>query len=87
MPKYDYKCNKCEFVFEFRHEIGEKLEKHPDCKQEACDIQKVPSFFRLMIPHQKKAKKKPGDIVKKHIEETREQVKQQKKELKKDMDK
>ena len=50
-------------------------------------MQKVPSFFRLMIPHQRKVNKKPGEIVKKHIEEAKEEVKQRKKEMKKEMDK
>ena len=84
MPKYDYHCEKCNFVFQFRHEISEKLEKHPNCKEEKCDLRRVPSFFRLFIPFQKKANRKPGELVKKHIEEAKEELKQQKEESKKE---
>jgi len=86
MPKYDYRCKKCNFVFEFRHEIGEKFEKHPKCDQKECDIHKVPSFFRLFIPFQKKADRKPGELVKQHIEEAKEEIKNQKKDMKKELD-
>ena len=86
MPKYDYHCEKCNFVFQFRHEISEKLEKHPDCDQKECDIHKVPSYFRLVIPLQKKANYKPGRLVQKHIEEAKEEVKNQKEDMKKELD-
>jgi len=86
MPKYDYRCTKCNFVCQIRHEISEKPEKHPDCPEKTCDLEKVPSYFRLVIPLQKKANHKPGDLVKKHIEETKEEVKKQKEELKKGLD-
>ena len=84
MPKYDYHCKKCNFVFQLRHDISEKIENHPDCDQKECDIHKVPSFFRLFIPLQKKADRKPGELVKEHIEEAREELKKQKEESKKE---
>ena len=86
MPKYSYQCMKCDFSFEKRHEVSEKVEKCPECKQEKCDLQKLPSFFRVIKKKESKTKK-PGQIVKKHIEEAKEEVKQQKKEMQKEMDK
>ena len=86
MPKYDYKCNKCEFVFQCRHSVSEKAEKCPKCDAKPEDIKKLPSFFRV-IKKQENKTKKPGQVVKKHIEEAKEEVKQQKKEMQKEMDK
>ena len=83
---HDYKCNKCEFVFQYRHSVSDVLVKHPECKQEKCDLQKLPSFFRVIKKKEGKVKK-PGQVVKKHIEEAKEEVKQQKKEMQKEMDK
>jgi|10_taG_2_1085330.scaffolds.fasta_scaffold53816_2 putative FmdB family regulatory protein len=86
MPKYDYQCKKCQYIFEYRHGIKEKLEKHPDCEEEKCDLHKVPSFFRLMIPIQRKSDQKPGQLVREYIEETKEEVKQEKDKMKKEVE-
>jgi len=87
MPKYDYCCKICGFVFEYRHQMSETLERHPDCKQEECQVEKVPSFHRHFIKIQDKKGRKPGDLVKKHIEETKEEIKQQKLNLQKEWEK
>jgi DNA-directed RNA polymerase subunit L len=47
----------------------------------------VPSFHRHFIKIQDKKGRKPGDLVKKHIEEAKEEVKQQKLNLQKEWEK
>tara|TARA_R110002110_G_scaffold147279_3_gene337734 strand:+ start:6506 stop:6706 length:201 start_codon:yes stop_codon:yes gene_type:complete len=66
--------------------VSETLIKHPECEQKKCDLQKLPSFSRVIKKKEDKVKK-PGQIVKKHIEEAKEEVKKQKKDMQKEMDK
>ena len=77
---------KCDFSFEKRHEVSEKVEKCPKCDAKPEEIKKLPSFF-WVVKKRVNTKQKPGKIVKKHIEETREEIKKQKKEMQKEMDK
>lgn len=80
MPKYNYKCTKCEDTFEVVHPISEKLYDCIKCKT-SDSLVRIPSNF---VTKQKKTnnKKKIGSVVEKSISEFREALKEQKKELK-----
>ena len=43
MPLYEYRCKKCEKVFESFQKIGEKKASCPDCKSE--DTERLLSSF------------------------------------------
>ena len=79
MPIYAYKCKECEIAFEVLHSMKEK------CVH--CNICKKDSLISTYSPIRKKKKikdKKVGDIVKKYIEDTKEELKEEKEKLKKE---
>ena len=82
MPRYIYQCKKCEEVFQVVHSISEKLQDCADCK-EACSLsgslRRVPSMPLVITKIDRK--KKPGSVVNKFIEETREELRQEKESL------
>jgi len=80
MPKYNYRCDKCEDLFETVHSMTEKLYDCTKCEHSGSLV-RVPSAF---VTKQKKTnkKQKAGSVVEKNINEFREALKEQKKELK-----
>ena len=82
MPRYTYRCNECEEVFEINHSMSIKLK---DC--ELCDsedsLTRVPSstFITTKVASNKD-NKKVGDVVKDHIEETKKDLKVEQERLK-----
>ena len=79
MPLYTYECEACKIIFETRHSIKERLEKCESCGAEA--LNRIPSipFIAKKINH---GDAKAGDVVKKSIEEAREELKQERDRLK-----
>lgn len=75
MPKYAYKCNKCDYEFEIRHSISEKLYDCSECEAE-YSLERLPQFISKQI--KKQDSKKPGNIVKEFIESNKEILKKQK---------
>ena len=77
MPRYVYRCKKCEHIFEVTHSMSEKLK---DCP--ACEV--LDSLFRVPSNTIKKVskKKKVGEIVKQHIKDAKEELKKDKKKMK-----
>ena len=75
MPKYTYKCNECEDIFEVVHSMSERL---TFCKK--CDtidsLQKIPSNVSII-----KKDKEVGKIVESHIEETKRELKEEKERI------
>ena len=43
MPMYEYRCRKCENLFEVLQKVGEKKAPCPDCRSD--DTEKVMSSF------------------------------------------
>ena len=84
MPKYDYYCDHCGLSFTYRHSVDETLETHPNCDKELCSVRKVPSFYRILAREQDKRGMKPGTLVKKYIEDVKEETEEMKKELEKE---
>jgi len=79
MPKYLYTCTNCHTRFYFYHLMSEK---RTDC--EVCEISdtlvKLPSHFSLLSDIDDK--KKVGDLVKKFIEESRDELNLEKEKVK-----
>ena len=79
MPKYNYKCKVCENIFVERHAVHSPPQGCPECSAE--ELQKLPSGFKI-INKIGEQDHKPGDVVKRSIEEVREEVKMEKQKLK-----
>ena len=84
MPKYIYQCIGCSELFEVVHSFKEKYTTCSDIGAACgcaptCDILRIPQNINYMKKPQKNTK--VGDLVKKHIEETKEEVKQYKEEM------
>ena len=84
MPKYDYECVKCGKVISVRHSASETPDFDQDCKSDKCDMERKLTSFRIVKKDQDFTNSKPGQLVKRSIEEAKEEVKQQKKELSRD---
>ena len=84
MPRYTYKCEKCENVFQTRHSINEKLEKCPACSADD-GLRRLLSMPTYKIG-KNKLKTKVGDLTKQHIEDARTDLKYQKENIKKELD-
>ena len=78
MPEYNYKCTQCSIVFKKEHGMSEKLEQCPSC-EEMGTLKRLPSNF---LTNNKKLVEKTGNIVKRSIEEIRQELAQEKKALK-----
>ena len=82
MPRYAYRCNKCEQVFDVVHPMSEQYE---NCKEVECDenrenvLSKIPSSLNFY--RKKEPRYKAGDVVKTSIEEFKKDLKEQKTSL------
>jgi len=80
VPIYTYNCLQCSEFFEVRHGIAEKAEECKLCKNKK--IKKVPSMPLLLKKSAPEDGGKVGDVTKKFIENSREDLKKEKKSLK-----
>tara|TARA_R110002020_G_scaffold285851_1_gene501383 strand:+ start:80 stop:343 length:264 start_codon:yes stop_codon:yes gene_type:complete len=80
MPRYVYRCEKCENVFQIAHSIKEKLTDCEECKTKET-LKRIPSMPLILTNKEEKQKEKVGTLVKQHIEDTKEELKQEKKTL------
>lgn len=76
MPRYIYKCEKCENECEYFHSMTEKIEYCEQCKEKT--LYKIPSFSGIM---KKNIDKKVGSIVDSYIAETKEEIRKEKEQL------
>lgn len=81
MPRYIYKCQKCEIVLEVTHSIKEKLTSCEKCEEGI--LQRLPSVFSTISKNTLASGDKAGDLVKSKIEEFKEDLKQEKEKHKK----
>ena len=79
MPTYIYQCNKCDLVFEKFHSMSETVE-HCECDPTST-VRKVVSKSSIFKKNRSFGNKKPGSIVKKYIEDVKEEVKQEKRRI------
>ena len=83
MPRYIYKCNKCEDIQTVLHGIDEKYINCAICKEQDC-MEKLLSKPLIINKKQDKFESKIGEITNEYIEENRKILKQIKKGLKED---
>jgi len=81
MPKYLYRCNHCEVLVSFYHNMSESKQNCTECGTNNSLVKK-PSSFNLESNQQTSAK--TGQVVKQSIEEFKEDLLAQKEELKKE---
>ena len=76
MPRYSYKCQKCNEIFDVAHSIKEKLTDCPHCEAKSS----LKKFFGEITTIQSK---NSGKIVKAFIEDTKKELKDEKNKLSK----
>ena len=82
MPRYTYKCDVCGKSFEVFHSISDKL-TDCDCGEEGS-LKRIPSLpFHVST---KEGGKKPGQVVKEFIEDTKEEIRKTKDKMLKGVD-
>ena len=80
MPRYKYRCSECEVEKTIWHEICETISDCGDC--ESCGtMEKQITSFSTEAPQSKSS---AGTIVKRAIEEMRQEVKMEKNRLQKE---
>tara|TARA_R100000152_G_C6657123_1_gene97055 strand:+ start:205 stop:468 length:264 start_codon:yes stop_codon:yes gene_type:complete len=81
MPKYYYKClnEECDQIFEFVHSMKEKLKV---CLYCPSSVERIPlNKVNLIKNNKAQEKQKTGSLVKKSIEEFKQDLKDEKKRL------
>ena len=82
MPRYTYRCQDCEIVFQVVHSIKEKLEDCEECQTEGV-LQRIPSIPLILKKNENEEGRKPGSLVKEFIEDAKGELKKDKTELSK----
>ena len=81
MPRYSYRCDKCECITDVTHSMKERYTDCSECEAEGS-LTRVPStFFSESIISENRENIKPGEKVKEYIEEVREEIKIEKQRL------
>ncbi len=78
MPKYNYKCQECEFEFETRHGIKDRLYDCENCNISGS-LSRIPQLTRI-VKKPTVGKQKPGSLVKEYIEENKRILDEEKKQ-------
>ena len=79
MPKYTYKCTECDAVYSVRHRMSERLTNCDACKSNNTLVRVISNI--VLEPGSDFTTKEPGHIVKKTIEDLREEIRTKKEEL------
>ena len=79
MPKYAYRCDKCNITFEIVHSIKEKLDTCKECNTSE-HFKRVPSLFNKTTDMNKK-EQKTGTLVNDTIEEMRGDIQEYQNDL------
>ena len=74
MPKYTYRCRECEYQFETRHSIRDRLFDCEECGVMECLV-RIPQLVNKAAENNK-----DGQLVNQFIEENKEVLRQQKQE-------
>lgn len=81
MPRYSYRCDKCECTMDVTHSMKERYTDCSECEAEDS-LTRVPStFFSESIISESRENIKPGEKVKEYIEEVREEIRTEKQRL------
>ena len=81
MPTYTYKCSKCESSLEIFHSMSETAEDCSVCGSKNTLVKQISTVARV-TKTSSTANKKPGTLVRKYIEDVRQDIKEEKKRLK-----
>jgi len=81
MPRYTYKCDECEKVFETVHSMNNKVEVCP-CEMSGSVTKIMSPTFIARMNRVGVGKNKVGDVVKDHIEESKRELKSEQDRLK-----
>ena len=76
MPKYNYKCKSCEYVFEAVHTMSERLTYCEKCDT-LDSLSKIPANIAVQYRDNKS-----GKLVEEYIRETKQEVAEEKERLK-----
>ena len=77
MPRYVYKCQDCEEIFEVMHSMSSVYDNCDFCQ--SSNICKIPAKVSLRLT---RSEKQTGEVVKQHIKEALHDLKKQKSEAK-----
>ena len=77
MPKYCYRCKECDYEFEIRHGISERLYDCEKCNN-SQSLERIPQMTNI-VRTTEVGKQKVGSLVKEHIEENKKILREEKK--------
>ena len=77
MPKYCYRCKECEYEFEVRHGMKERLYNCENCNN-VESLERIPQLTNI-VKTAEVGKQKAGSLVKEHIEENKKILREEKK--------
>ena len=82
MPRYVYRCVKCEGEFEVLHLMSETFIKETECAAGGgCVLNRIPQLTSTKNKFGKEEKRKIGAITNEYIEAAREDLKEQKRNI------
>jgi putative FmdB family regulatory protein len=81
MPRYRYQCEKCSEILETSHSIKERITDCKKCGEINC-LKRLLAKIRYVSSNKAPAKRTSGRIVKKFIEEAKQDTKEEKQRLK-----
>jgi len=82
MPRYTYRCDECEEVFEVNHSMNMKLKDCELCESVGSLVRIPSTTFITTTTKSTKDNKKVGDVVNGHIEESKKELKTEQQKLK-----
>ena len=83
MPIYTYQCSECDIVFEVHHSMKEIREDCEDCNTSGS-LTRIPSLGFINTKPQNK--NEIGSLVRKHIEEGKQEIKKEKEDMKSEIE-
>jgi|TARA_R110000803_G_scaffold89639_1_gene156860 putative FmdB family regulatory protein len=83
MPRYIYKCEECEVVFEISHGFRQDPTPCPECNKTEFLKKQLTTPISLVKKNFQTSKKSIGSVVNETIEETKEDIKKEKEAMKK----
>jgi len=79
MPRYFYTCTECDHKISIYHSMSEEMTDCVECAA-TSSLKKIPSFFNSDKKQEPNSKK--GDVVKKSINDFKEELEEEKNRLK-----
>lgn len=77
MPRYTYRCEECDIVFQKAHSIKEKLTDCEECASKDS-LKRIPSMPFVFLESDR-----PGKLVNEHIKEAKRELMEEKENLRK----